>query len=135
LAILFVELVQPIRIRVNLPACRSAILFSEMNSIYASNALLKAAFAHHREGRLTEAEALYRQVLETNPRQSHALTMLGMILMNGPGKAEAESVFLRHLDLDPDKPLTLHNLEQLLQDKGNDRDAVALFRRAGRGQA
>jgi len=105
-----------------------------MENISASNALLKAAFAHHREGRLTEAETLYRQVLEIDPRQPQALSMLGMILMNGTGKAEAESLFLRHLEVAPDNPLTLHNLGQLLQAKGNDRDAIALFRRAGAGK-
>ncbi len=106
-----------------------------MDSISASNALLKAAFAHHRESRLAEAEALYRQVLGIDLRQPHALSMLGMILMNGPGKAEAESLFLRHLEVAPDNPLTLHNLGQLLQGKGNDKEAVALFRRAGAGKS
>src|ERR1035437_610285 len=96
-------------------------------------ALLKAAFANPRKGRLTQAEALYRQVLETDPRQPNALGMLGMILMNGSDIAEAESVCLRHLDVDPDNPLTLNNLGQLLQRKGNDRDAVDLFRRAAAG--
>jgi tetratricopeptide (TPR) repeat protein len=105
-----------------------------MENIPASNALLKAAFAHHREGKLTEAEALYRQALEIDPHQPHALSMLGMILMNGSGKAEAESLFLRHLEVDQDNPLTLHNLGQLLQGKGNDREAVALFRRAVAGK-
>jgi len=105
-----------------------------MNNIPASNALLKAAFSHHREGRLTAPEALYRQILETDPRQPFALSMLGMILMEGPDKAEAESVFLRHLELDPENPMTLHSLGRLLQIKGNDRDAIALFRRACAGK-
>jgi len=110
------------------------ILFNEMDNISASNTLLKAAFAHHREGRLTAAEALYRQVLEIDSHHPHALSMLGMILMNGSGNDEAESLFLRHLDVDPDNALTLHNLGQLYQGKGNDSDAVALFRRAGAGK-
>jgi tetratricopeptide (TPR) repeat protein len=105
-----------------------------MDSMDTLDALLKAAFAHHREGRLTEAEALYRQVLETYPRQPHALSMLGTILMDGSDKAEAESVFLRHLNVNPDDPLTLNNLGRLLQGEGNDRDALALFRRAAAGK-
>jgi hypothetical protein len=48
-----------------------------MDNISASNALLKAAFVHHWEGRLIVAEALYRQVMEIDPRQPHALSMLG----------------------------------------------------------
>ncbi len=105
-----------------------------MDSKNTSDALIKSALAHHREGRLTEAEALYRHVLEINPHQPLALSMLGMILMIGPGKAEAELLFLRHLEVDPDNPMTLHNLGQLLQGKGSDRDAVTLFRRAGAGK-
>jgi Flp pilus assembly protein TadD len=100
----------------------------------SANALLKIAFAYHREGSLSKAEALYRQVLEIDSRQPFALSMLGMILMDGSDKTEAESAFLRHLEMDPDNPLSLHSLGRLLQIKGNDMDAVALFRRAAVGK-
>ena len=76
----------------------------EVDSMNDSYALCNAAFVNHRGNRLTEAEALYRRVLETDPRQSNALGMLGMLLMNGPDTAEAESVFLRHLEADADNP-------------------------------
>ncbi|MBF0563300.1 MAG: tetratricopeptide repeat protein [Alphaproteobacteria bacterium] len=99
------------------------------------NALLKTAFGHHRDGRLAEATALYRRILEINPQQPLALRMLGVVLMDrSDGKAEAESLFLRHLALDPDNPLTLYSLGRLHQDKGNDKEAVPLFRRAAAGK-
>ncbi len=56
-----------------------------------------------------------------------------MILMDRPGDPEAEALFLRHLEMDPENPTTLHNLGRLLQGKGEDRDAAALFRRAAAG--
>ncbi len=104
------------------------------NVMGTSNALLNIAFTHHREGRLAEAEALYRQVLELDSGQPFALSMLGLILMGGDKQAEAESVFLRHLEVDPGNPLTQHSLGRLLQIKGNDRDAIELFRRACAGK-
>jgi Flp pilus assembly protein TadD len=60
--------------------------------------------------------------------------MLAVILMDSPAKAEAEAMFRRHLEVAPDDPMTLHSLGQLLQGKGNDQDAVALFRRAAAGK-
>ena len=98
------------------------------------DALLRAALTHHRDGRLTEAEALYRRVLAADPRQPHALLMLAMIAMNRPGDSEAEALLLRHLEVDPDNSTTLHQLGRLRQGRGEDREAAALFRRAAAGQ-
>ena len=41
--------------------------------------LLQQAMAHHREGRLAEAEALYRQILETAPGHVDALYLLSAV--------------------------------------------------------
>jgi len=91
------------------------------------NTLFNSAFACHREGRLDEAEQGYRQVLELNSSHPLALSMLGMILMRGSGKEEAELLFLRHLNVEPKNIWSLHNLGKLLQGKGLDSEAVALF--------
>jgi tetratricopeptide (TPR) repeat protein len=40
---------------------------------------LRAAMAHHREGRLDEAEALYRKLLDAAPNHPQALRLLGVI--------------------------------------------------------
>ncbi|MGE5538022.1 MAG: tetratricopeptide repeat protein [Gemmatimonas sp.] len=40
---------------------------------------LADAFAHHRAGRLPEAEAIYRRILDGNPRHAEALHHLGLI--------------------------------------------------------
>ena len=98
------------------------------------DALLRTALTHHRDGRLAEAEALYRRVLAMDPRQPNALRMLGMIVMDHPGDTEAETLFRRHLEVDPDNPLTLHQLGRVLQGKGQDREAVVAFQRASLGR-
>jgi predicted O-linked N-acetylglucosamine transferase (SPINDLY family) len=44
-----------------------------------TDALFQSAIAHHMAGRLPEAEALYRQILQVSPTNSDALSLLGMI--------------------------------------------------------
>ncbi len=95
--------------------------------------LLGAAILHQLEGKLMEAESLYRRVLEVDQCHPQALSMLGMILMSGSRKAEAEALFARHLSVDPGNSLTLLNLGRLLQIKGEDNEAILLFRQACSG--
>ena len=101
-----------------------------MDSISALEEQLKAGFAHHRAGRLGEAEAFYRRVLTENPHQPLALRMLALILMEGPNRQEAEGLLLRLLEIDPGSPLTLYTLGHLYQDKGDRDAAIAFYRRS-----
>ena len=50
--------------------------------------LLQNAAAHHTEGRLAQAEALYRQVLQISPRHSVTLHLLGLVAFQ-VGQSEA----------------------------------------------
>lgn len=95
--------------------------------------MLNDAISHHLQGNLSEAETLYREILEIDPRQPQALSMLGMILMSGSHKAEAEALFARHLSVESNDPMTLLNLGRLLQAKGEDNEAVSLLRQACSG--
>lgn len=95
--------------------------------------LLGAAIIHQLEGKLMEAESLYRQILEVERCHPQALSMLGMILMSGSRKAEAEALFARHLSVEPGNSLTLLNLGRLLQIKGEDNEAILLFNQACSG--
>jgi Flp pilus assembly protein TadD len=101
-----------------------------MNNLRNLDSSFKEALRHHCEGRLREAEVLYRQILKINHDHPHALSMLGMIMMNNTRHAEAELLFSRHLKVDPDNSLTLHSMGRLLQMKGHDEDAITLFKRA-----
>ncbi len=92
--------------------------------------MLNDAISHHLEGALKDAEALYRRVLESDPHQPQALSLLGMILMSGSRHAEAEMLFARHMSVEPGNPMTLLNLGRLLQARGEDGEAIALFRQA-----
>ncbi|MCH7539691.1 MAG: tetratricopeptide repeat protein [Proteobacteria bacterium] len=50
---------------------------------------LTAALEHHRAGRLKEAEAIYRRVLEVQPRHADALHLLGVAAHHAGRPAEA----------------------------------------------
>ena len=91
---------------------------------------LRIAYAHHLAGRLSEAEALYRRVLEDDPNHLQAMSMLGMMLMDRLQTEEAHALFARILAIDPEHHHALHNLGRLMQISGDDVEAVALLRKA-----
>src|SRR5262249_4893817 len=48
---------------------------------------IRQAIAHHRSGRLAEAEALYRQVLSVEPTNPDALQLLGVVALQSGNAA------------------------------------------------
>jgi len=92
--------------------------------------LLRRAQACHAQGRLDEAQALYRQILDRQPDQPQALSLLAMILVDRGDDAEAEAVVLRHLAVRPNDGASSHLLGQLRARQGDDPAAVEQFQRA-----
>ncbi len=90
----------------------------------------RLAHAHHLAGRLSEAEALYRRMLEADPKDLRAMSMLGMMLMDTQRMDEAQALFTRMLEADPGHHHALHNLGRLMQIRANDIEAVQLLRKA-----
>jgi tetratricopeptide (TPR) repeat protein len=72
----------------------------------------------HRQGRLAEAEALYRQVLATAPRQPDALHLLGLIANAAGRTAEAIDLIRQALAVQPDLAAAHYNLGRILQGQG-----------------
>jgi predicted O-linked N-acetylglucosamine transferase (SPINDLY family) len=65
---------------------------------------------HHQAGRLAEAEALYRQILASDPKHPDALHMLG-VLANQLGRAnEAADLIRQAIRLDPTRAIYHNNL-------------------------
>jgi len=91
---------------------------------------LASAQAHHHAGRLREAEALYRQVLDVSPSHPDALHLLGMIAYQVGRNELAVDYLHRALQARPDDAEFHHDLGVVLQAQGKPDEALACYRRA-----
>lgn len=80
----------------------SAHLRQHLRSISSSHPLLKQALERHQAGALTEAQELYRKILRSNPKNTEALHLLGVIRAEAGSSREALELMDRALTLDPD---------------------------------
>jgi len=91
---------------------------------------LGAALAHHQAGRLREADALYRQVLQLQPSNPDALHLLGMIACQTGEHETAVALINRAISASPSNPAFHSNLAWALHGQGKLAEAVASFRKA-----
>ena len=91
---------------------------------------LTVATEHHRAGRVSEAERLYREVLETTPDCAEALHLLGIVYLQSGRKTDAESQLASAVAASPDNPLFLVNHGHALHGCGRHLDAARSFARA-----
>jgi len=96
----------------------------------ALHARLARALDAHRRGRLDEAEAAYRAVLEQHAGHPVATHYLGLAAWQRGDAAEAERRMLSALEADASIPDFHNNLGLLLRDTGRAAQAVERFRRA-----
>jgi tetratricopeptide (TPR) repeat protein len=92
--------------------------------------LMAFAAEHHREGRLEDAERLYRRVLREWPRNVDALRLLGTLQVSAGRHEEAERLFERALALAPDYLSALLALGRLHKELDRYAEALACFERA-----
>jgi tetratricopeptide (TPR) repeat protein len=88
------------------------------------------ALQHHSAGRLEEAAALYRRILEGQPRSVNALHLFGVLSHQMGRHAEAVKLIGRALTLKPDFADAYNNLGTALRSKGDTHEAIAAYRRA-----
>ena len=101
----------------------------------SANAVIAEAFAHHRAGRLAEAEALYRQVLALEADNLNALQLLGALAQDSGRASEAVALLERATgalqrrgnEAAQHAPL-YNNLGNALRSAGRGAAAVASFR-------
>jgi len=91
----------------------------------------KLAYAaeHQKEGRLDEAEKLYREVIRDNPDNVDALRMLGRVALSAGRSADAERLFRRALKLAPDFVGALTDLGRVLKEQNCFEEAIEALRR------
>jgi len=94
------------------------------------------AMAHHNLGRLLaereqwdEAVTHYRKAVAANPDCAETYNLLGIALAESGHLDEAASIWAKAIELEPDNVNFLHNLAEVLLDKGPE-EAVQLATRA-----
>jgi len=101
---------------------------SEANS--EPNQVLARADALEAQGRLSEAEGLYRQLLSAHPGQPALLHRLALTLKSRGAFSEAESLLRRAIAAAPREPVLHNNLGNVLRNVVRLADAEACYRRA-----
>ena len=96
----------------------------------AEEADLGAGLAHHQAGRLSEAESIYRCILEAQPDNGDALHLLGLIAHQSGHNEQALKLIQRAIKADPDQPVFHGNLAIVQQALGRVDLAEAACRRA-----
>ncbi len=86
---------------------------------------LRTAIAVHQQGRLAEAEQLYRDLLRRAPEQSDALHFLGVIETQRGHNDAGLALMDRAIAANPRNVAALYNRANLLRDLGRHKDAVA----------
>jgi protein O-GlcNAc transferase len=86
--------------------------------------------AHHRAGRLDEAQAAYRQVLLADPNHAGALNLLGLIAAQNGDDERAIGLISRSVQISPKYAEAHINLANSLARKGRYGEAVASYQRA-----
>ncbi|MBD88147.1 MAG: hypothetical protein CMM34_07805 [Rhodospirillaceae bacterium] len=91
---------------------------------------LDLALKHHQAGRLSDAEDIYEQILQTDPKQPVALHLLG-VTSHQVGKNDvAVDLITKALDLEPNYPEAHNNLGLALQALNRPTEAIKSYRLA-----
>jgi tetratricopeptide (TPR) repeat protein len=93
-----------------------------------SAAVFNRAQALHQAGRLAEAQGLYEQVLQTEPRNAEALHLLGYLWFQKGDIARALGLIGRAVELQPRNPGFRYNRGLIHQQVGRLDDAAQDFR-------
>ena len=103
---------------------------SLLNDVKDVNLIFKQAVDFHQAGKLTEAEKLYRQILEQQPNNAEAIQLLGASA-HTTGKSETAIAYFRQaIALRPDYPEAHNNIGITLHERGNVTEAITHFQQA-----
>lgn len=96
----------------------------------AAPAALDAARTHHRAGRLAEAAALYRRVLEADPGHAGATHLLGVVAFQQGDHRTGAALIGKAIALEPSCAEYHHDLGDVLRADGRADEAAACYRKA-----
>ena len=91
---------------------------------------IELAAQHHKGGRLSQAETIYQQILQSDPNQPIALHLLG-VMAHQTGKNDvAVDLITRAIAIDPDLAEAHSNLGTALRELGKLEEAVTSYHKA-----
>jgi Flp pilus assembly protein TadD len=96
----------------------------------SQHSMLQQAIFHHQAGHLQQAEAIYRQILLTEPNHPHALHNLGILAHQTGNNEIAAELIGKAVGCLPDFAEAHYNLGVALYDQGRLDEALASFRQA-----
>jgi tetratricopeptide (TPR) repeat protein len=91
---------------------------------------LQRAMQHHLSGQLQKAAQVYRKVLETNPNNSTALHLLGVVADQSGETNKAIDLMKRSLRINPNDPACHCNLGLALHNGGEPEEAIACYQKS-----
>jgi tetratricopeptide (TPR) repeat protein len=91
---------------------------------------MQLALRYQQAGRLAEAEALYRQVLEVQPNHAPAMHMFGLVAHKTGRNDCALEWVRRSIAIEPESPEAHCNLGAILRALGRPTEAIASYQRA-----
>lgn len=103
------------------------VMFAQQSSDSVS---LEAGLAHHRAGRLPQAEAIYRQILASAPDHADSIFLLGIASLQTGHPDRALDLFSRAVKLQPRNSAYHSNMAVALRALGRKGEAVASYREA-----
>src|SRR3954452_14182588 len=92
--------------------------------------LFQQATRHHQAGRLTQAEASYRELIGRQPDHADALHLLSLILAQAERLDEAAALMEQAVARSPGRPDMLSNRGELQRRRGQPAAAADACRRA-----
>ena len=112
------------------PSCHSG--FELVKHRHAADVLqrLRRAVGLHRQGKIADAEAIYRAVLSRNPVQPDALHFLGLLEQQHGRREEAIRLIRRATEVAPHYADAFNNLGNVLKVNGDLEQAETCYRKA-----
>ncbi|TWA90122.1 tetratricopeptide (TPR) repeat protein [Bradyrhizobium stylosanthis] len=90
----------------------------------------EAGLAHHRAGRLAQAETIYRRILASEPNHADSIHLLGVASFQAGDAARALELIIRAVRLQPGNSVYHGNMAAVLRALGRLDEAIASYRDA-----
>lgn len=101
-----------------------------MSQNFHSQRALQQATAHHQAGQLPQAERIYKEILEAEPKNADALHLLGVLACQSRQPEVGADLITKAIQVNPNQPTFYSNLGNALNQQGKLDEAIAAYRRA-----